>query len=108
MQEEHTLDLSSCCPVSKNLRPGSKITISYVPAGKSLEIASLIAYIHSFKNGWHDGTGQFVVRDMEGMICRIAQDCTNILLVPVVVKADLYLLPKQDMCLEVCRDHEHR
>lgn len=107
MQEEHTLDLPSCCPVSKNPRPGSKITISYVPAGKSLEIASLISYIHSFKNGRYDETGQLVIRDMEGMICKIAQDCAHVLDVPVVVKADLHLLPKQYMCLEVYRNNEH-
>lgn len=103
MQEIHILDIPPCCPVSKNPRPGSKITISYCPAGQSLEIASLIAYIHSFRGGLYDSSGQLVVRDMEGMIDRIASECANILQLKVTVQADLELLPRQGMALKTCK-----
>lgn len=99
MLEEHILNIPPCCPVSKNPRPGSTITIRYRPVGKSLEIASLIAYIHSFRGGLYDGTGQLVVRDMEGMIGRIAEDCKQVVGVSVQVEADLELLPHQKMRL---------
>lgn len=103
MLEVHILDIPSCCPVSKNPRPGSKITISYYPGGQSLEIASLIAFIHSFRGGLYDDAGQLVVRDMEGMIDRIAQECANSLGLAVTVQADLQLLPRQEMILKTCK-----
>jgi NADPH-dependent 7-cyano-7-deazaguanine reductase QueF len=97
--ETHTLPIPPCCPVSKNPRPGSTITISYTPIGKSLEIASLFAYIHVFRGGLYDEHGQLVIRDMEGMIQRIADDCASLLGVDVEVIADLHLLPRQHMKL---------
>jgi hypothetical protein len=100
LQEEHILDVPPCCPVSKNPRPGSTITIRYNPIGKSLEIASLIAYLHSFKGGLYDDSGNLVVRDMEGMLLRISHDCQALLEVPVHVEANLELLPRQKMQLK--------
>jgi NADPH-dependent 7-cyano-7-deazaguanine reductase QueF len=99
MRETHILPIPPCCPVSKNPRPGSTITISYRPSGCSLEIASLYAYIHAFRGGLYDDHGQLVIRDMEGMIQRIADDCASLLGVDVEVIADLQLLPRQHMKL---------
>jgi 7-cyano-7-deazaguanine reductase len=101
LQEEHILDVPPCCPVSKNPRPGSTISIRYYPIGKSLEIASLIAYLHSFKGGLRDDGGNLVVRDMEGMIIRIAEDCQKVLGVPVHVEAHLEIVPRQVMHLAI-------
>lgn len=95
--ETHTLEIPPCCPVSKNPRPGSTITISYHPCGSSLEIASLFAFIHSFRGGLYDVSGQLLVRDMEGMILRIAEECAQVLGVEVAVAADLQLVPRQQM-----------
>jgi NADPH-dependent 7-cyano-7-deazaguanine reductase QueF len=83
--------------VSKNPRPGSTITISYRPCGCSIEIASLFAFIHSFRGGLYDDSGQLAVRDMEGMIQRIAEECRQVLGVEVEVVADLQLVPRQHM-----------
>lgn len=101
MLEQHILDIPVCCPVSKNPRSGSAITISYHPVGQSLEVASLIALIHSFKGGLYDDEGALIVRDMEGMISRIAQECARVLAIPVTVEADLQILPRQRMKLAV-------
>ena len=101
MLEQHILDIPVCCPVSKNPRPGSTITISYYPIGQSLEVASLIAFIHSFKGGLYDEAGELVVRDMEGMINHIAQECARILETSVTIEADLQILPRQRMKLTV-------
>jgi 7-cyano-7-deazaguanine reductase len=97
--EQHILEIPPCCPKSKNPRPGSTITIQYRPRGYSLEIGSLIRYIHTFVGGKRDISGSLEVRDMEGMICRIAQDCACVLGVPVRVTAQLLLLPRQQMYL---------
>lgn len=108
--ETHTLALPSCCPVSKNPRPGSTIAITYKPDGCSLEIASLFALIHRFRGGLHDAEGTLLVRDMEGMIDYIAKACAQVLGVEVTVKAHLLLLPKQEMDLTVqaepCKEEE--
>jgi NADPH-dependent 7-cyano-7-deazaguanine reductase QueF len=98
IQEQHTLDLPvACCPRSKNPRPGSTITIAYTPRGRSLEVGSLYAYLHSFVGGLRDDQGELVVRDMEGMIQRIAQDSADVLSVPVTVVAKIMLAPQQLM-----------
>lgn len=97
LQECHILALPSCCPVSKNPRPGSTITISYEPANFVLEVGSLFTYIHQFVGGLRDDAGELVVRDMEGMIARIAMDCSQVLGVCVEVVANLTILPKQEM-----------
>lgn len=96
MLERHTLALPPCCPVSKNPRQGSTISIMYRAKQDVLEIASLIAYIHSFRGGLHNAGGELEVRDMEGMLLRIAHDCAQALGVPVRVTAHLMLLPKQE------------
>lgn len=99
--ESHTFDIPPCCPVSKNPRPGSMVTISYRPHGCSLEVGSLFAYIHAFRGGLRDEHDNLLVRDMEGMILRIAQDCEQALGVPVQVDANLSIAPRQHVCLSV-------
>jgi NADPH-dependent 7-cyano-7-deazaguanine reductase QueF len=94
--EVHTLAIPPCCPVSKNPRKGM-VRIMYRPRGQVLEIASLMAYIHSFRGGLYNSAGELEVRDMEGMINRIAYDCSVALRVPVRVYAHLDVLPRQQM-----------
>jgi NADPH-dependent 7-cyano-7-deazaguanine reductase QueF len=101
LQVVHTLDLPPCCPISKNPRPGSRIEIAYIPTGKSLEVASLFAYIHQFKGGLRNEEGQLVVRDMEGMLLRIANGCAQVTGVPVHLMAHLLILPKQEMEVDI-------
>jgi len=107
MIESHILDIPPCCPVSKNPRPGSTISITYTPQGCSLEIGALIAYIHSFRGGLYDEHGQLVVRDMEGMIQRIAQECADVLGTDVTVEANLQLVPMQQMKVKVVQEMNH-
>lgn len=70
--ERHVIPLPSCCPVSGNPQPGSKITISYHPKDKFLEVYSLKKYIDEYIGGHDSG-----IRDMEGMIQQIALDCAT-------------------------------
>ena len=69
--EWHWLPLPQCCPVSGNPQPGSFIGICYVPSRSFLEVYSLRKYVTEYVGG-RDG-----VRDMEGMVQQIAQDCAN-------------------------------
>lgn len=96
-REQHVLELPPCCPVSKNPRPGSTITISYSPCGHSLDIISLTGYIHTFIGGKYNDSGQLEVRDMEGMLMAIAQHCAQMLGQRVMLEADLQLVPRQRM-----------
>lgn len=95
--EQHVLELPPCCPVSKNPRPGSTITISYSPCSRSLDIISLAGYIHTFIGGKYDDQGQLEIRDMEGMLMAIARHCARVLGQRVTLEADLQLVPKQRM-----------
>lgn len=97
MIEEHILDIPSCCPISKNPRPGSQLIIRYRPQGCSLDIISLKGYIHCYCGGLYDEQGNLLVRDMEGMLTRVQSDCEAILGIPVQVEANLNLLPRQEM-----------
>ena len=97
--EIHLLDIPSCCPVSKNPRPGSVIAIIYRPQANVLEVGALAAYIHQYKGGLKDEHGAIVVRDMEGMVSRIAQDCANAAQTTVAVLAYLHIVPRQRMFL---------
>lgn len=100
--EEHALDLPiACCPRSKNPRTGSTITIVYRPVGRSLEIGKLYAYLQQYKGGLKDAEGNLLVRDMEGMILRTAQDCASVVGVDVTVVAQLVLAPQQQMKLTI-------
>jgi hypothetical protein len=91
-QQEHELQLPSCCPVSKNPRSGSFIRIHYRPAAKHLEVYSLKELIDSFVGGQKcPHSGAVVIRDMEGMIQSIAQQCADAVGVEVHVNAHLIL-----------------
>lgn len=97
--EAHILDLPECCPISKNPRPGSTITICYRPDAFKLEVIALRAYISQYRGGLRDEQGEIIVRDMEGMIARIAADCARVVCVPVRVFASLIVRPQQVMRL---------
>lgn len=71
---KHTLQLPECCPVSRNPRPGSTLTIVYRPTTAVLEVYSLRRLIDSFRGGAPDGT-----RNMEAMVQRIHQLCCEAL-----------------------------
>jgi len=93
---ENVLPLPECCPVSRNPRPGSTLTIRYRPGPWVLEVYSLKAHVQRFVGGHPDGT-----RNMEAMIQRIAQDCADLLEIPVFCHAHLLLHPDQEMRLSV-------
>lgn len=92
--ERHSFDLPQCCPVSKNPQPGSVLKIRYRPNAVILEVQSIHDYIRSYIGG------RLTVRNMEGMIQGIAQDCADALGVRVRVKAKLIIQPTQIMELK--------
>jgi len=92
--EVHTLAIPACYPVSKNPQKGI-VKIMYHPHRLVLDIIPLAGYIHSFRGGLYNDAGELIVRDMEGMINRIAHDCCVALNVPVRVYAHLEVLPRQ-------------
>lgn len=98
MREAHILPLPSCCPVTQNPQPGSKLRIEYRPEELILEVASLRAYVDSYVGGRGD------VRSMEGMIQQITQDCANTVRVTVHATATLFIEPNQEMELQ-CSAH---
>lgn len=108
MIEEHTLEIPPCCPVSKNPQSGSRLTICYRPQGCSLEVGSLFAYIHQFRGGLYDEQGKLEVRDMEGMLLRIAQACSLALQTQIKLTAELNIVPKQVVRIEVEYDQANR
>jgi len=95
--EAHTLDLPQCCPVSHNPLPGSTVTICYRPGAYVLDIVTLYTYIHQYVGGLQDENGEIIVRDLEVMIARIAEDCAQVVQVPVSACARLLLTPKQSL-----------
>jgi len=99
LMEEHTLAIPPCCPVSKNPVKAT-ITIRYIPVGQSLEVGSLLAYIHSFRGGLKDELGNVIVRDMEGMIMRIKSDCEKVLGLPVEIDTTWEVLPRQTVHIQ--------
>lgn len=102
--ECHTLALpDGCCPVSKNPMCGSTISIVYKPHDVVLDVLSIPAYLRSYRGGLRDEQGSIIVRDMEGMIDRVAGDCCAVLRVPVRVYANLLLAPKQHMIVRARR-----
>lgn len=96
-RERHILEVPRCCPVSKNPLPGSTITISYIPKGIVLEVASLKGYIHRFVGGLRDADNNVTVRSMEDLVVRVAKDASRILGVKVIVYAKLLIAPEQKM-----------
>ena len=80
----HRLSFAGMCPVSRNPQEGSTLIISYRPHALFLEVDSLYAYVMSYRGGKGD------IRDMEGMIQQIAQDCANT--IGVKVRARAYII----------------
>jgi len=95
------LPLTPACPYSGNPKIGSKIKIVYKPTSCILEVASLRAYVDSYKGGKGD------IRSMEGMIQQVTQDCANAARVAVEVTAELIIDPNQEMKL-ICTAHPKR
>jgi len=89
----HVVPIKDFCPISHN-PAGGHIEISYTPADRILEVASLRNYVDSYKGGKGE------VRSMEGCIQAITQDCADTVRVCVVVSTDLYINPLQGMRLK--------
>jgi len=81
----HTIVFGDMCPVSRNPQTGSTLTVAYRPHLLFLEVDSLYAYVMKYRGGKDD------IRDMEGMIQQIAQDCADVIHVRVTVKASIIL-----------------
>jgi NADPH-dependent 7-cyano-7-deazaguanine reductase QueF len=101
MIETHILPLEPACPMSGNPQAGSVLSIKYRPTALILEVASLRAYIDSYKGGRGD------IRSMEGMIQAVTQDCANAARVDVTTIADLIINPNQRMVLECSASAQH-
>lgn len=96
LYQRHELELPACCPVSGNPQAGSRIEISYLADSTFLEVYSLHTYIKSYQGGRGE------IRDMEGMIQTIANDCAKTLGVSVRVKA-LVNLQLGDKTTIICK-----
>lgn len=97
--EVHELEVpTGCCPVSKNPFPGSTIRIGYLSPA-CLEVGSIVSYLHSFVGGQQDSEGEIIIRDMEGMICAIAQESARCLRTCTFVSTRLIIRPKEIMHL---------
>jgi hypothetical protein len=93
---ENSLLLPRCCPISGNPQPGSTIRLRYRARRCFLEVYSLRQFIMEFVGGHADGT-----RNMETMLQKVAAAAAHALAVPVVLRADLYLAPRQRMRLVI-------
>lgn len=94
--EWHVLPLPSMCPVSGNPQPGSVLIVLYQPVACYLEVYSLRQHIHSFIGG------KDAIRDMEGAVQQIAQDCAEALKTLVTVGA-VIRLQRGDTMLLMCQ-----
>lgn len=77
-----TYPFARLCPISDEPQPSSAITIIYEAGDCLLETKSLRRYLNSFA-----GDNPYGVRDLEAAVQIIAQECANILAVPVIVQA---------------------
>jgi 7-cyano-7-deazaguanine reductase len=93
--EWHILPLPSMCPISGNPQPGSTLFVLYKPTHAFLEVYSLRAYLNSYIGG------KGAIRDMEGTIQAIAQDCADVLQAPVCVGAWI-VLQRADALSLIC------
>lgn len=91
LRERHTVELPECCPVSKNPKPGSTLTLSYRPVSTVLEVYSLRSLIASFRGGFNGNASYPAERNMEGMVQLITQMCADALGVQVHARAELVL-----------------
>ena len=91
--EWHILPLPPMCPVSDNPQPGSTLFVLYRPVTSFLEVYSLRTDINTYIGG------RGAIRDMEGTIQQIAQDCSNAIQAYVVVGAIIRLQRGDSMAL---------
>jgi hypothetical protein len=90
-QVRHKVSLPVCCPISKNPREGSTLTVVYQPAGSVLEVYSVVSVVNLFRGGF-PGRGPYrAERNMEGMVDLLARMAADAVGVPVRVQADLVL-----------------
>lgn len=85
----HSAPLPPCCPVSGNPRPGSKITVCYIPVGTVFPVEDLTSFIEEYVGG-HPTRA---VRNMEEMIQDLAVRVRDVVGVPVRACADLFIDP---------------
>lgn len=86
-----TVDIPPCCPISKNPKEGSCVTLRYRPAGSALEVYSLRRLVRMFVGGF-PGHGPYPPeRNMEPMIGLLAKIAADHLGCPVHYRADLVL-----------------
>lgn len=81
----HVLPFAGLCPVSGNPQPGSRLVLRYVPAGRVLEVFSLLREV----DGYRGGRGE--VRTMEAMVSALTASCAQALGVPVSLRARVLL-----------------
>lgn len=79
---EHVLHLPELCPMTRNPKPGSTLTLRYRAGATLLELFSLDAYIDAF-------VGHPVVRDMEFFVQTVAEDAAHALGSEVWAVADV-------------------
>lgn len=90
----HAVELpAACCPVSKNPREGSTLTLRYVPSFYVLEVYSLRSLLRQFVGGYPGSEcGTYPPeRNMEGMVQLLAQMAADALCVPIRYRAVLIL-----------------
>lgn len=80
----HSVPLPQCCPVSGNPAAGSKLTVSYLPAGVVFPVEDLAAFVAEYVGGRGE------VRGMEEMIQELANRVNGV--VGVNVRAVAYLI----------------
>lgn len=78
-----------CCPVSKNPKEGSWLSLRYAPDEWVLEVYSLQALLKKFVGGYPGSPcGRYPSeRNMEGMITLVSQMVSDALSVPVHYRA---------------------
>ncbi len=95
-EHEHTLAIHDLCPVSGNPLMGSRLSILYKGEKCFLEVASLRAFLDTYRGGKGE------VRSMEGMLQEVTQACANVLGVDVKLIGDLIINPGQQFMKVTC------
>lgn len=81
-----TYPFARLCPISGEPQPASTLSIAYQAGALLLETKALRRYLESFV-----GENAYGVRDLEAAAQLIAQECAELLAVPVVVRAHYVL-----------------
>jgi hypothetical protein len=91
LREHHTVDLPEMCPVSRNPRPGSTLTLSYTPDRHVLEVYGICEVVRRFRGGFPGDDHYPPERNMEGTVQLLAQMAADALNVSVRARVDLVL-----------------